>query len=177
VRRDIGRGHRWDSQLEATFVKATENNRGLEEAAEEIFELTKMNWLAIGRHKRQKGEIDLTESEFLALDRLTRSHPQPLNVGEIQRHIGVLPAQMSRIIRSLESKAGKPLIRCRINPSDKRKINVTLTETGRDAHKAFRDTRLASTIELVTELPPADRVELMRIIRQFKTTIRKRLSQ
>jgi DNA-binding MarR family transcriptional regulator len=158
-------------------VKTTQDNRGLAEAAEEIFELTKMNWLALGRQKRQKGQIDLTESEFLALDQLARSDPRPLNVGEIQRHIGVLPAQMSRIIRSLESKTAKPLIRCRINPADKRKINVTLTETGRSAHAAFRDARLASTIELVAELPPTDRSELMRIIRQFKTAIRKQLSQ
>jgi hypothetical protein len=40
-----------------------------------------------------------------------------------------LPAQMSRIIRSLEARE-RPMIVCRINPQDKRKIDVCLTAAG-----------------------------------------------
>jgi CRISPR system Cascade subunit CasE len=46
-------------------------------------------------------------------------------VGDIQRLLGVLPAQMSRIIRSLENR-DRPLIACHINPRDKRKVDVVM---------------------------------------------------
>lgn len=149
----------------------------LEKAAEEIFELTKMSWMARTQQHRQKGQVDLTESEFLALDWLTKADPEPLSVGDIQRRIHILPAQMSRVIRSLEAKAGKPLIHCRINPKDKRKIDVTLTDAGKKAHQAFREARLAATIDLVSDLTPADRAEFMRIMQQIKTIVRNRLSE
>lgn len=148
----------------------------VQEAAEEIFELTKMSWMARGQTPPRKGHVDLTESEFLALDCLAKAHPNPMNVGEIQRRIGVLPAQMSRVIRSLESKSGKPLVRCRINAADKRKIDVTLSEAGRKAHDEFRDARLASTMELVAQLDAADRADLMRIVQRFRTLVDRQLT-
>lgn len=148
----------------------------LEKAAEEIFELTKMSWIARSQQQRQKGQIDLTESEFLALDWLMKTDPGPLSVGDIQRRIHVLPAQMSRVVRSLEAKAGKPLIHCRINPKDKRKIDVTLTDAGRKAHQSFREARLAATIDMVSHLSPADRTEFMRIMQEFKTIVHNSLS-
>jgi DNA-binding MarR family transcriptional regulator len=157
-------------------VKAPADRKEIEDAAEEIFELTKMSWMAHGRQPRQKGQIELTESEFLALDWLIKADPNPMTVGDIQRRIHVLPAQMSRVIRSLEAKGGKPLIRCRINPQDKRKIDVTLTDSGRKAHEAFRETRLAATMDIVTHLSPSDRVELMRIFREIRNIIHNRLT-
>ncbi len=88
----------------------------LEQMADEIFELTKLGM--ISRHAPKKpGIIDLTEAEFLTLDFLCKENS--LTVGELQKRIRVLPAQMSRVIRSLESKSDKPLIKCRINPQDK----------------------------------------------------------
>jgi DNA-binding MarR family transcriptional regulator len=157
-------------------MKSSAERTELEIAAEEIFELTKMSWMARSQQQPRKGQIDLTESEFLALDWLTKADPEPLSVGEIQRRIHVLPAQMSRVVRSLEAKAGKPLIRCRINPKDKRKIDVTLTDAGKKAHQSFREARLAATIDMVSKLPPTDRVELMRILGEIKTIVRNQLS-
>ena len=157
-------------------MKTPADRKDLEDAAQEIFELTKMGWMARSQQQREKGQVDLTESEFLALDWLVKADPAPLTVGDIQRRIRVLPAQMSRVIRSLENKSGKPLIRCRINPKDKRRIDVTLTEAGKKAHEAFRGARLAATVDLVSHLTPSDRSEMMRIFRELKAVIHNRLS-
>jgi DNA-binding MarR family transcriptional regulator len=153
-----------------------EDRASLHDAAEEIFELTRASWIAREGQRGRKGQPDLTETEFLSLDWLVRSDPASMTVGEIQQRIHVRRAQMSRIIRALESKGGKPLIRCRINAKDKRRIDVTLTEAGKRSHAAFRDARLTSTIDMVAHLSPRDRVELMRILRVIRTYISNKLS-
>jgi DNA-binding MarR family transcriptional regulator len=96
-----------------------------------------------------------------------------MTVGRIQRQIGVLPAQMSRIIRSLEGSFGRPLIACSINPKDKRKIDVTLTEAGRQAYRDFRDVRLAQTVDLLSHVPDRDLADFMRVIH----VIRQKMSE
>jgi len=147
----------------------------LQAFADEIFELSKESWLAQGR---QKGKVhpEITETEFLALDILAKA-TKSKNVGEIQREIGVLPAQMSRIIRSLESKGGKPLVHCRINAQDKRKIDVELTPAGREAHRSYRDIKLGSIQKSLEALSERDRNEFMRILRLVRENNRKVFSQ
>jgi DNA-binding MarR family transcriptional regulator len=134
-------------------------------AAEEIFELTKASWLLRTR-RRRKGAFDLTETEFLTLDAVANAESQ--TVGQLRKHVGVLPAQMSRILRSLERRSDKPLIRCAINPADRRRIDVTITEAGRKAYRAFRDARVSLSAETLAQLPPQDVRELMRIIEKFR---------
>src|SRR5665647_2605833 len=99
----------------------------LDQMAEEIFSLTVMSWR---QRLATRHEAEMSESQFLTLDTLVNS-PSPITVGEIQRSISVLPAQMSRIIRSLESGFDKPLIRCELNQTGKREIDVTLTPEGK----------------------------------------------
>src|SRR5205085_10655728 len=89
----------------------------VDELAQKLFDVITQFCLTIPRHRRRSG--DLKDVEFLTLSIL--SHRDMLIVGDIQRMLGVLPAQMSRIIRSLETRE-QPLISCRINPQDKRKI-------------------------------------------------------
>ena len=137
----------------------------LEQMADEIFELTKLSWLARNLPKK-KGGVDLTEPEFLALDFLARA--EPLTVGQLQKSLRVLPAQMSRVIRSLESKVDKPLIRCEINARDKRRVDVYLTEPGRKARNEYRNDRLASSLAVLSQLPDKDRHEFMRILSHIR---------
>ena len=110
-------------------------DESLKKMADEIFSLTKISWrqrLAA----RHLGEEELSESQFLTLDCIvTRGEPQ--TVGDLQRAIHVVPAQMSRIIRSLENDFDAPLIRCELNQEDKRKIDVRLTDDGRTAYSDF----------------------------------------
>jgi DNA-binding MarR family transcriptional regulator len=140
------------------------NEQSLHAMAEEIFALNILAWRE--RIANRSNTTELSESQFLTLDILAKGGT--LTVGELQRGIGVLPAQMSRIIRSLEDAFDKPLIRCELNQSDKRKIDVTLTPAGRDLHDEFRNTRLAKTLDILVHLPDQDRQEFVRICRKIK---------
>src|SRR5262245_49040876 len=115
-----------------------------EEVARALFNLTTQVTLASHPGRRRAG--DLKELEYLTLAVL--SERGTMIVGAIQRLLGVLPAQMSRIIRALENRE-HPLITCGINPRDKRKIDVTLTPTGDQAraeHQAARVQRVAARL-------------------------------
>ena len=146
----------------------------LKDFVDEIFELSKAIWAAQSRSKGKDSQQEISETEFLTLDLLTRS--QPLTVGEIQRSIGVLPAQMSRVIRALESKGDEPLIACKINLQDKRKIDVELTPSGEKAHQAYRQMKLGSIEKMLLGLSEHDRGEFMRILRLIREQMRKALA-
>ncbi len=134
--------------------------------AQEIFDLAKIVWIARGT-PQQGDEYDLSEMEFLALDVLTKA--DSLTVGELQRGVGVLPAQMSRLIRSLERKAANPLVSCSLNPDDKRKIDVTLTDEGRKAHNAYQTAKLSAAMSILMGLDEVDRKDMQRLLQLIKT--------
>jgi len=133
----------------------------LEKMAEEIFLLTVESWRNQVASKKE-GELDLSESQYLTLDALYAA-AGALHVGEIQRGIGVLPAQMSRIIRSLESGFDKPLIRCELNQADKRKIDVHITAEGKAYFEAYRGQRLRRTVVVLDKLSEEDREDFVRV--------------
>lgn len=155
-------------------MPALDETQHLQAFAEEIFDLSKAVWTAQSRAKSREQSQEISEMEFLALDLLAKS--QPLTVGDIQRSIGVLPAQMSRVIRSLESKGDEPLITCTINPQDKRKIDVELTPAGARAHEAYRRMKLGSIERMLSGLSDRDCQEFMRILRTIRDSIRKSLN-
>jgi DNA-binding MarR family transcriptional regulator len=130
-----------------------------QELARHVFDLITQFCLVAPRHRRRSG--DLKEIEFLTLS-LLHLHGT-LIVGDIQRQLGVLPAQMSRIIRSLEAR-DRPLIACRINPHDKRKIDVVLTPPGVDAFENYQFARIGAISRLIGKLPEDDVDELHRLI-------------
>ena len=144
----------------------------LEQMAEEIFALTVMGW----RQRLSKAHTtELSESQYLTIETLVNARGT-LTVGEIQRAIGVLPAQMSRIIRALESSSGsnafdKPLIRCELNQSDKRKIDVHLLPEGRRIFDEFRMAYLTKTVDVLKNLADKDRTEFVRICRRIREVV------
>ena len=117
-----------------------ETEQTLDRMAADIFELYQL--VAMARSRRPSAPEELSETEFVVLDILKRE--QPLTIGEVQKRIGVLPAQMSRLVRSLEAEGGRGCLECKINTRDRRRIDVSLTETGDAAHGAYRDARLSS---------------------------------
>ncbi len=147
-------------------MASTHDDHQLEALAEEVFELNKLSWTARAQTRR-RAECTVSEYEFLALDVLTKQGP--MTVGELQKHVGVMPAQMSRVIRSLEDKSDGPMITCAINARDKRKVDVTLTEAGRRAAGGYRTSKLAAITETLTCLGPSDRDEFIRILRLIRT--------
>jgi DNA-binding MarR family transcriptional regulator len=129
------------------------------ELAQGLFDVVTQFCLTAPRPRRRNG--DLKEVEFLTLSIL--HHHETLIVGDIQRQLGVLPAQMSRIIRALETRE-RPLIACRINPQDKRKIDVALTPAGLQAFHAYQSSRVRGITNLLSRLPEDDLDDLQRLL-------------
>ena len=131
----------------------------LEELAQALFDTVTQFCLAVPRSRRRAG--DLKELEYLTLSIL--HHHDTLIVGDIQRQLGVLPAQMSRIIRALETRE-RPLIACRINPHDKRKIDVALTPAGAAAFQEHQTARVHTVAGLLAKLGEEDLDDLHRLL-------------
>ncbi len=140
---------------------------------DEIFGLYKL--IAQARSRRPSGGQDLSEAEFLTLDTLTKD--SQLTIGEVQKQIGVVPAQMSRVIRALETQGGKGYVECHINSSDRRRINVSITKSGKDALEAFRISRLGSIDRILTVLKPEDRMTFVRILRRVRQAFESQLGK
>ena len=138
----------------------------LEEVAQNLFAVITQFCLVAPRGRLRSG--DLKEVEFLALAILSQN--QTMIVGEIQRLLGVLPAQMSRIIRSLEARE-RPLIACRINPQDKRKIDVCLTAAGEKALLDHQGPRIRGLAALLAKLPEEDLDEVSRLLEKLQSTL------
>lgn len=112
----------------------TPNNRFAKDQVADFIDAVFAVHAAVNRKKifRKSG---VKEQEFLALELLESLGMT--TVGNVQKLLGVLPAQMSRIVRKLELRE-RPLIQCSINTEDRRKINVELTTAG---EKILRDIR------------------------------------
>ncbi len=131
----------------------------VEEIAQNLFEVVTQIGLSTLRGRRRVA--DLKEVEFLTLSIL---HNSPsLIVGDIQRFLGVLPAQMSRIIRALENR-DRPLVACRINSHDKRKIDVYITSAGEKALTDYRDASISRIVEHLSHLSEEDQEDLTRML-------------
>ena len=151
----------------------TRDRDELDKMAGEIFELIKLASTARARARAGAPEV-LSETEFLALDVLTQN--KSLTVGDVQKRIGVVPAQMSRIIRSLENKGGDAFVTCSINSGDRRKVDVRIAPRGREAHDAYRSLRLGFAMEILRSLAPDDRRRFMGYLGQIHEGISQRLN-
>jgi len=151
-----------------------EDRDRLEVIAQEIFNLHFLFW-ALRHRNRSDDPYDLTEAEFVALNTLVEKGV--CTVGELQQVLDVRPAQMSRIIRALENKADKPMISCAINPSDKRRVNVTITDTGQKAQQEYKRRRLTSNIDLLKGLSEGEQTEMMKLLNRFREIMSAQLSQ
>ncbi|HNQ22808.1 MAG TPA: MarR family transcriptional regulator [Phycisphaerae bacterium] len=141
----------------------------MESMAKEIFDLAKLVYAL--RSQRAADQNELTETEFLTLDALVRE--QPLTIGELQHRVGVVPAQMSRIVRALETARGKGFLECTINAEDRRRVDVSITPSGMEAYEQYRALRLASTRAILAGLTLDDRRHFMRILRLIRTHMSK----
>jgi DNA-binding MarR family transcriptional regulator len=142
---------------------ATDTGVRLEDIAQDLFEVVTQLCLAVPRSRRRAG--DLKEIEFFTLA-ILQDHGMMI-VGDIQRLLGILPAQMSRVIRSLENR-DLPLISCRINPQDKRKIDVCLTEAGEKALLGYQAVRVRRIAELLQDLPEEDQENVTHLLDKLR---------
>jgi DNA-binding MarR family transcriptional regulator len=142
--------------------------QAIQSLARRIFAITVRTWIGSQREKL-KGGYDLSESEFLALADLEGA--DGLSVGELRRHVGVLPAQMSRIIKALEQRYDEKLVVCSINRKDKRKIDVAITARGRRAVEAYRRAKILATVDALRSLSDRDLSALLRILDQIQDVL------
>lgn len=136
----------------------------LEELAQRSFQFITRLMLSLPRNRRRKTG-DLKEMEFLTLS-LLHQH-QTMIVGDIQRILGVLPAQMSRIIRSLEQKT-PPLVTCGINLQDKRKVDVHLTPSGEQLLTEYIAPRVRAIGDLLGQLKDEERDNLTHLLNRLQ---------
>jgi DNA-binding MarR family transcriptional regulator len=113
---------------------------------------------------RRRNAGDLKELEFLTLTILRQN--STMIVGDIQRILGVLPAQMSRIIRSLEDRA-TPLVACGINPHDKRKVDVQITPAGEQVLADCLAPRVQAVNDLLGRLAEDERDALCHLLERL----------
>jgi DNA-binding MarR family transcriptional regulator len=137
-----------------------------EEVAHDLFGLLTQFSLVKPRGRRRRA--GLKEVEFLTLA-ILHQHESRI-VGDIQRLLGVLPAQMSRILRSLEDR-DRPLISCRINPQDKRKIDVCLTNAGERALLEYQSQHVEAIRRLLSCLSEEDREDLNRLLEKLRSAL------
>ncbi len=151
-----------------TVKNLSESQDQLEALGEEIFELTKI--VARARAQASNKHVEtLTETENLTLDLLSKH--DVMTVGQIQKAVGVLPAQMSRIVRSLEDKGGSAYIECNINPNDRRMINVSITPAGQKALNNYRKARLSMILRILSVLDHDERENFMGMMRKMRDNI------
>ncbi len=131
--------------------------------AHELFEVVTQICLSTLRGRRRSGE--LKEVEFLTMSILQANGI--MIVGDIQRILGVLPAQMSRVIRSLEHRA-VPLIQCSINPRDKRKIDVILTPEGQNTLLAYQGTRVGRLADKLQHVSDDDLDDVLHVLNKIR---------
>lgn len=139
---------------------------GLAELAHELLDVLTRLGLAVPPVRRKPG--DLKEIEYLTLAVLQGRGT--MTVGDIQRRLGVLPAQMSRILRSLEDR-DRPLIAGHINPRDKRKVDVQMTAAGEKTlqdYQAIRVTRIAAVLH---DLPEEIQDDLGRLLEKLRARL------
>jgi DNA-binding MarR family transcriptional regulator len=141
---------------------STGTGQRIDEIAQDLFEVVTQICLSTLRGRRRAG--DLKEVEFLTLS-ILHAHGTMI-VGDIQRLLGVLPAQMSRIIRSLENRE-RPLIQCRINSRDKRKIDVVLSAPGEKALEDYQGIRVGRIVERLRNLPDDELEDLIRVLHKL----------
>jgi MarR family transcriptional regulator, organic hydroperoxide resistance regulator len=143
----------------------TDRETRLRAIAEENFSLRLMFW-AVRHRNRVEDPHELTDPEYFTLHML--SQKGVCTVGDLQKSLDVRPAQMSRIIRSLESK-GKGLITCAINPKDKRKINVVISDAGRKAHDVYKNRHIEMNVELIRRLSDSEQEEMWRLMNRYRS--------
>jgi DNA-binding MarR family transcriptional regulator len=85
----------------------------------------------------------LSDAKLLVL--LALKQHGTMTVGSLRRLLGVKPAAMSRLLRSLEARR-EPFISCRRSAHDRRTVDVSLEQSG---HKALVEYEAICAKELV----------------------------
>lgn len=136
---------------------------GMEIVARDLLEVLTRFGLTAPPVRRRPGDLKAIEFHTLAI---LHSRGTTI-VGDIQKLLGVLPAQMSRILRSLEDRE-RPLIACHIHPRDKRKVNVQLTPAGLQALQDYQQAQIGRITGVLCTLPEDVQEDLSRLLEKMR---------
>lgn len=108
---------------------------------------------------------DLESWEFDVLATLRRSGEEgELTAGALLKHALVTSGAMTNRIDRLEAKG---LVERRADPGDRRTVRIRLTETGRATVDTVLEGHLANEERLLAALGPADRRQLVALLRKL----------
>ncbi|RVT81486.1 MarR family transcriptional regulator [Rhodobacteraceae bacterium CCMM004] len=90
-----------------------------------------------------------------------------VSVLTVARHAAVLRTQLPRVTTELEKRG---LIRRKTNPDDGRSALLSLTDTGRTTVDEILRRSRSRNADMLSDLSPAERKELMRLVRKVLRT-------
>jgi DNA-binding MarR family transcriptional regulator len=137
-------------------------NTPYHEAAEALIAVRKLTRGSLGQKRGALKETEVATLEVLA-------ERETMIVGDIQRDLEVLAAQMSRILRGMESRE-KPLVFCKTNPHDKRKVDVTASPDGVTAMREHTNALVRKVVVPLQErLTETEAAQLAFLLRKLAT--------
>jgi DNA-binding MarR family transcriptional regulator len=98
---------------------------------------------------------ELSDTQLAALAALEKH--TAMTPSELAEHEKVQPPSITRVIASLEERG---LIQRRPHPTDRRQVELTVTDQGRDVVKKVRQLREAWLAQRLRDLTPAERAVL-----------------
>jgi MarR family 2-MHQ and catechol resistance regulon transcriptional repressor len=110
---------------------------------------------------RSVSALGLGRSDFAVLEVLLHKGPQPVNV--IGKKVLLTSASITAAVDRLESRK---LLQRRADPKDRRSRIVQLTKTGRDLIERAYQRHSTDMEETMAVLRPAERVELIRLLKK-----------
>jgi MarR family transcriptional regulator, 2-MHQ and catechol-resistance regulon repressor len=110
---------------------------------------------------RSVSALSLGHSDFAVLEVLLHKGPQPVNV--IGKKVLLRSASITAAVDRLESRK---LLQRRADPKDRRSRIVQLTKTGRDLIERAYQKHATDMEETMAVLRPAERVELIRLLKK-----------
>jgi DNA-binding MarR family transcriptional regulator len=129
--------------------------------------LSELFWSVARRLRETSQETlapwDISPSHWRALRVLARHGPMRLS--ELSDHLRIAPRSATEVIDALEARN---LARRQPDPVDRRATLVELTEHGNGILRAIKEARGAEAERLFSQLSPADRARLARILRELQ---------
>lgn len=136
--------------------------RGLDVAWDEFFSAVRR---ARGRAAKQHG-VELTLPQLHLLDAI--ENVPDARCGALAEAVGIAAPTASRMIDGLERQG---IVERRASPDDRRAIDISITEHGRDLHERKKALVASKRAELFGSLSPAERESAEHLLRRLAEVI------
>ena len=135
------------------------------ECAHEILDSVPMVFRVIRTELRKYGTKEMSVPQFRTLAFVYRNEGASLS--EVGDHIGLTLPTMSALVDGLVTRG---LMNRRTDSEDRRRITLTLTESGRARFQSAREATMAYLEERLHQLPASDRATITLAMRMLKET-------